>query len=109
MPNAANGLPVMVFDGGDTVDFTTRIIGVRTVFWVVSESDAAGLGARSLLGDSSTAHFRGGDGNPGPIWAPQASVRVRDGQTWLDGVPVDGTVRPRPRALSVISLVSDKL
>jgi hypothetical protein len=109
MPNAANGLPVMVFDGGDTVDFTTRIVGVRTVFWVVSESDAAGPGARSLLGDSSTAHFRGGEGDPGPIWAPQASVRVRNGQTWVNGLPLDGTITPRPRALSVISLVTTEI
>ena len=98
--NELNGLPVLRFDGGDTVDCTTRITGIRTVFWVVSESEAAGLGARSLLGDSNTQSCRGGDGDPGPIWAPQSSVRVRNGQTWVNGLPVDGTITPRPRALS---------
>ena len=49
-----NGLPVLRFDGGDTVRFTTRLTTVRTVFWVVSTAEVPG-GAnanRSLLGDT---------------------------------------------------------
>ena len=106
VPNAVNGLPVMRFDGGDTVDFTRRLITIRTVFWVVSESPTAGAGARSLLGDVSFVHFRGGDGDPGTIWSTGASSAVRNGQTWVNGLPVDGTITPRPRAISIISLVT---
>ena len=55
VPNVANGLPAMRFDGGDTVRFTTRLTAIRTVFWVVSTAEVAG-GAdarRSLLGDDA--------------------------------------------------------
>ena len=55
VPNVANGLPVMRFDGGDTVRFTTRLTTIRTVFWVVSTAEVAAgrTASRSLLGDDS--------------------------------------------------------
>ena len=53
--DGANGLPVLRFDGGDTVRFTTRLTTIRTVFWVVSTAEVAGgsNASRSLLGDDS--------------------------------------------------------
>ena len=98
---------VIRFDGtDDTIRFASRLLTVRTVFWMVSESEAAGPGARSLLGDVSIAHFRGGDGDPGTIWATGALLAVKNGQTWVNGELVDGTVELRPRSLAVISLTT---
>jgi hypothetical protein len=108
VPDALNHLPVVRFDGGDTVQFTNRLTSVRTVFWVVSESpDAAGASTeRSLLGDYNSVYFRGGSGDPGAIWGGGASSQVKQGQTRVNGVPVDGTATPRPRQMSVVSLVT---
>ncbi len=107
VPDVANGLPVMRFDGGDTVRFTDALATIRTVFWVVSESVAATSAPRSLLGDDANAwRFHGGSGAPGMIWSTAAEANVRNGQTWVNGLPVNGTTTPRPRTLSVISLVT---
>jgi hypothetical protein len=106
VPDVASGLPAMRFDGGDTVRFTTSLTTIRSVFWVVSESAAATYANRSLLGDDAYAwRFHGGRGEPGPIWSSSAEPPVRNGQTWVNGLPVDGTTTPRPRTLSVISLL----
>jgi hypothetical protein len=111
--DAANGLPVMRFDGsvsgGQFVNFTQRLAGnIRTVFWVVSESASATAAYRSLLGDvSSNNDFAGEYGAPGPIWRPCcASTQVIGGITRLNGAPIDGTRMARPQALSVISVVT---
>jgi len=108
VPNEVNGLPVMRFDGGDVVKFTTRLTTIRTVFWVVKEDTTAPPGYRPLLGDSSTADFAGGYGAPGPIWRNDCcwNDAVVGGQTWVNGTPVDGRGVTRPRTMSVISLVT---
>ena len=55
--DGANGMPLLRFDGGDTVRFTTRLTTIRTVFWVVSTAEVPGGGSanRSLLGDDAVA------------------------------------------------------
>ena len=109
VPNVSNGLPVMRFDGGDTVRFTTRLTTIRTVFWVVSTAEVPGGGSasRSLLGDDAVAWaWRGGYGSPGTIWDGSASGAVSDGLTAVNGVVVPGTTTPRPTSLSVVSLVT---
>jgi hypothetical protein len=119
IPNAVNGLPVVRFDGAnDSITFTTRLENaVRTVFWVVAESPDAGFGERGLLGDSYRRHFRGGEGDPGAIWSGGAESFVKDGQTWVNGLPVNAVggapgesdpvdVARRPREMSVISWVT---
>src|SRR6185295_4422307 len=72
VPNAANGLPALRFDGSnDVLNFTTRLTGIRTVFWVVSESSSASVASwRPLLGDGTLFDFLGGNGAPGKIWDP---------------------------------------
>jgi hypothetical protein len=109
VPDAGNGLPAMRFDGAaDFVRFP-EFQTIRTVFWVVREDSAASSAYRSLLGHSSLRHFEGSLGAPGPIWRSDTcctSSFVQKGQTWLNGVPVDGRTTPRPRILSVISLVT---
>jgi hypothetical protein len=109
VPNAANGMPVLRFDGSnDALNFTTRLQGIRTAFWVVSESSSASLASwRPLLGDATTFDFLGGFGAPGKIWDPAfAHANIRNGQTYLNSQPVDGAQTDRPRSLSVISLAT---
>jgi hypothetical protein len=113
VPNAVNGLPVLRFDGTtDEVRFTTRLLSaVRTVFWVVKEAGPTGATTRSLLSDSTYYHFHGGTGvdepeSPGPLWSGYAAGDVRNGRTQMNGVPVDGTVTPRPRQMAVLSWVT---
>ena len=97
----------MRFDGvDDTVEFTSRVSTIRSVFWVVRESPAAAEGQRNLLGDDLHDHFRGGQGDPGAIWYSSVNGNVGNGQTWLNGVPVDGKLTARPRTMSVVSLVT---
>ncbi len=64
--NAVNGLPVLRFDGTDTVRMTTRLLQtVRTVFWVVKETGPTGATSRSLLSDDGYSDFYGGPGMGG--------------------------------------------
>jgi hypothetical protein len=110
-----NGLPAMRFDGGaDAVSFTTGLSAVRTVLWVLRESETAGIVSRSLLGHGSWT-FYGGVGTaagattpevPGALWGSNASGYVTGGQTRVNGVPVDGLKTPRPRSMAVVSLVT---
>lgn len=111
VPDGSNGWPVLRFDGNsDQIDFTTRLTNVRSVFWVVRESSAATQNFRPLLGDTSASDFLGDQGTAtvaGSLWHPSvSSVNVRAGQTWVNGAPVDGTVYPRPRTTSVVSLIT---
>jgi hypothetical protein len=109
VPDVANGLPAMRFDGGDTVRFTTRMTTIRTVFWVVSTAEVVGGASsrRSLLGDDSFSWaFAGGSGAPGAIWDGFALAAVKDGLTSVNGVAVAGTTTARPTSLSVVSLVT---
>jgi hypothetical protein len=102
-PDAANGLPLLHFDGSDDwLAFTNRLATIRTVFWVVREEPSAPNGYRFLLGDATAYDFQSGSARQ--IWSPSAAVL--DGETRLNGVPVDGTTTDRPSALSVISLVT---
>jgi hypothetical protein len=106
VPNAANGLPAMRFDGNsDFLRFTTRQTSIRTVFWVVRE-DAAATGRRNLIGDGSVGNdFRGG--SAGTIWGTDSGVTLTtSGSTFVNGVPVNGTTTMRPKTLSVVSLVT---
>jgi hypothetical protein len=77
---------------------------------VVREDPAAtNFTRRSLLGDGPTDDFLGGYGAPGPLWEGSCCDNVGNvinGQTWLNGVPVDGRSTTRPRTMSVISLVT---
>jgi hypothetical protein len=108
VPNAQNGLPVLRFDGtSDFLKFTTRLTTIRTVFWVVKDS-ATASSTPYLLGDvtSGTTNFAGGTGAPGTIWSTSASTSVTGGQTFVNGVAVNGLTTPRPQQMSVISLVT---
>jgi hypothetical protein len=105
---ALNGLPLLRFDGTDYLDFTTRLNGtIRTVFWVVRDTSAAD-GIRTLLGDTAgyTYDFRSGSASSQTIWGSNTHASIRNGQTWLNGEAVDGTLTNRPSAMSVLSVVT---
>jgi hypothetical protein len=105
--DAANGIPVMRFDGNsDFLKFTQRLENIGTVFWVVREDAAATADYRHLLGDGSTSHFQAGHGAPGPLWLNTAALAVRDGLTTINGTPVDGLVAKRPREMSIVSVTT---
>ena len=90
------------FASNDFVRFTSRMTNVRTVFWVVKESETAGYDYRPLLGgyaDDAVLHF-----NDGPHrWAgdhrgkPAIERFLRDftgagitgeiGALWIGGPP----------------------
>ncbi len=109
-----NGYPVVRFDGNsDVLSFTNAIPDVGTVFFVVKEDSSANSVTRRTLLSSTTSpgDFRGGNQatatSVGTIWdVTVASARVKSGTTYVNGVPVDGTVFSRPRTMSVISLTT---
>jgi hypothetical protein len=97
-----SGRAVVRFDGADdTVRFTTRLDTIRTVFWVVSTTEATGGGnsVRSLLGDDAAAYaWLGGNGSPGTIWSGSTASEVRNGQTWVNGSMIDPLSEKRPQS-----------
>ena len=105
--NALNGLPVLDFgrmaerdvEGDDRMmAFSPARTEIRTVFWVIGSKNGGGF----LLGDSQVLdgtkrHFHRG-GNFGltadaPLWGGTGQDKgvVRAGETWVNGVAVDGT------------------
>ena len=104
VPGGAGGLPVLRFDGSnDVMQFTTRLSGtIRAVFMVFKEATPAPVW-RGVLGDPSTTHF-----SPGwsALWYGDASPHVLSGETWLNGVMVNGTTTNRPKTMSVLSVLT---
>ena len=106
--NALNGLPVLDFgrmaesnvEGDDRMmAFSPERTEIRTVFWVIGSKNGGGF----LLGDSHALdgvkrHFhRGGDFGrttaAAPLWGGTGQDKgvVCAGETWVNGVAVDGT------------------
>jgi len=106
IPDAVNGLPVLHFDGNDLVNFKTRLTNIRTVFWVIREDAAATNEYRFLLHDSTNATTDFHGGYPRYIWYQYGAPKMVTGQTWLNGLPIDGTITERPRTMSVLSVVT---
>ena len=107
--NALNGLPVLDFgrlgQGGGTGDnrmmvFKNYQTNIRSVFWVIGSRNGGGF----LLGDSmvngSARHFHRSSGESGlyggvpkdPLWGGVGQEKgiVRAGETWTNGVAVNG-------------------
>lgn len=114
VPDAHNGKPVLHFDGSETWFSFARIAGIRSVFWVVRK-DPKSFGQheqRFILGDSERgprydADFHVGKHKTGYIWHEAlSSPLVREGETRLNGVLVDGTATEFPTTLGVLSLVT---
>ncbi len=106
VPEASNGLPALRFDGSsDYFKFTTPMTDIRTVFFVARESSSATGSYRYLLGDTVSSYpFASGAST---LWEPNnTAAAVREGDTYINGAPVDGTQTARPKDLSVISVVT---
>ncbi len=106
VPEASNGLPALRFDGSsDYFKFTTPMTDVRSVFFVAKESSSATGSYRYLLGDTASSYpFASGAAT---LWeSTNTALAVKQGDTYINGAPVDGTQTPRPRNLSVISVVT---
>lgn len=99
-----DGKPAVEFasGGGDSFQFT-EIANIRTVFWVLHDSQATDNTLQFLLGDDNTYNFHGGVTK---IWDSAAHANVKNGSTEVDGVAVDGTLVDRPAAPAIISVVT---
>ena len=98
-----NGLPVLRFDGtNDTLQFTTRFNGtIRAVFAVLKQAGEQSW--RQFLGDATADDFYPGATQ---LWWAWTSPSILNGQTWLNGVAVDGQMTNRPQAMSVLSVLT---
>jgi len=91
------------FDGAnDYLDFPA-ISNIRTIFWVLAESESPTVGFKGLLGHSATFDFiRGGNGN---LWNPAFSdPNILNGSTRLQFENFDGVNNPLPSGYQVVSL-----
>jgi hypothetical protein len=106
VPAGMNGYPVLHFDGSNDCMALHHNMYVSTVFAVLRE-DADATGARALLGEDGWNWYTQFVPGNSTLWDPaNVGGPVRDGQTWLSGVPVDGTVTPRPKQMAVLSVVT---
>jgi hypothetical protein len=98
-----NGLPVLRFDGpNDTLAFTSRLDGtIRAVFAVLKENGTQSW--RVFLGDATKDDFYPGSST---FWSSYTNPAVLNGETWLNGVPVNGTTTNRPQSMSVLSVLT---
>jgi autotransporter-associated beta strand protein len=108
---AANGQPVVRFDGTDDRFTFAEIANIRTVFWVLREdADASGDQLRPLLSHSANPpHWHRGANKM--IWAGPAaggwgSAQVYNGETRINGAVVDGSATVVPTNNAVVSLVT---
>ncbi|MFI4942732.1 MAG: chitobiase/beta-hexosaminidase C-terminal domain-containing protein, partial [Burkholderiales bacterium] len=106
VPAAANGLPVVRFDGaGDFLSLTTRLTNIRSVFWVIRRSASATPGYRFLLGDPINYHFCSDATTK--LWTTSySSPSILNGETRLNGSLVNGVTTDRPVTLSLLSVVT---
>jgi hypothetical protein len=99
----ANGLPVLRFDGtNDFLWFSNRLDGTIRAVFAVLRQNATNATWRQFLGDAQKDDFY-------PGWAALwsgASPAVLSGETWLDGVRVNGATTNRPQTLSVLSVTT---
>ncbi|RMD82315.1 MAG: hypothetical protein D6820_03875 [Lentisphaerae bacterium] len=100
------GNTVVTFDGDDDYFEFPEQTEIRTVFWVVRETDQNGL--HFLLGHSNSYHFHRGD--HGEIWHSVYAFTGFDKskiKTYLNGQEVDGTQTKLPTGVyTVITLTT---
>jgi autotransporter-associated beta strand protein len=100
--SVVNGQPVVRFNADGSASFNfTRISTIRTVFWVLKNTNP---GLHWLLGDSGSYHFHG----DGVLWhATYAHDNIKNGTTRLMGAKINGTVTALPSSsFSLVSLVT---
>ena len=109
--NALNGNSVLTFDGTDDFYSFNKITNIRTVFWVLQETDYST--SHFLLGDSDNFDFSRGtsDSNVpnGIFWHRNyASENIKNGKTYLNrNLVADPTAEPLPlNQYNIVSLVT---
>jgi hypothetical protein len=105
VPDAANGLPMVRFDGTNDYLLIPRITTVRSVFWVAQENLLASDNFRPVLGDTTYYDFH--RGYRFAIYYDNLSVPVMQvsAQAWLNGREVNPFTTPLPKALALVSTV----
>ncbi len=101
--DSGNGTPAVSFVGGDSYLKFTRMTNIRTVFWVIKESDNPANTLGFLLGDGSVYHFHRAD-PPTALFNSNTHENITNGITKLNGHTIDGTRVNAPTDLSVLSL-----
>lgn len=98
-----NGHAGIRFDGSnDNLEFT-ELTTIRSVFWVVRESEEATYNYRSLLGDNDSYHFLRGE--DGAIWNAQfTDPAIQEGSTRIGFEEIDGVSTAFPGGFQVVSL-----
>ena len=101
--NVVNGQPVVRFsaDGNATFNFT-RISTIRTVFWVLKNTNP---GEHFMLGDSGSYDFHAG--NPALWNGTYVHANIQNGKTRLMGSVINGTATTLPSSsFSLVSLIT---
>jgi len=100
--NGLAGKPVLTFSQEGKYYTFPKISNIRTVFWVVKETQT---GEHFLLGDDANYDFHRASG--GALWSVYGAAVVRDGTTYLNGQQIDGVQTNLPANQAVlISLVT---
>ena len=107
--DAANGQPVLRFDGRNSSFAFREITDIRTVVWVVRKDASAFKQKQELfvLGGAKSLDFHPGTHFTDTIThaTPQYGARdLQEGKAWLNGVPIDPRKTDFPQKLSVITL-----
>ncbi len=112
--SAANGRPVLRFDGSDVWFSFRRITDMRTIFWVLSKAPAA-FGTRAeriVFGDTGSGLRYHANFHPGAhaksfiLDGTESTAFLREGQTRLNGRLIDATATEFPSSLGVVSMVA---
>jgi hypothetical protein len=106
VPSAFGGKPVVRFSGHDDNWFAFTERGdVRTIFWVINEDAGTSSGNRFILGDDNTYHFHRSGVVNGPFWhGTHAHANIRNGETTVDGMVINGQVDNVPTTPSIIAV-----
>jgi hypothetical protein len=98
-----SGMPAIHFDGvDDFLSLKTRIANAQTAFFVLRNASEAGY--RTPVGDASSLTYLSDYGRE--VWYPADPAPVLNGQTWLNGVPVDGAKVSYPPAAAPMAVLT---
>ena len=105
-PGAFGGKPVVRFSGHDDNWFSFAERGdIRTVFWVINEDAGTTSGNRFILGDNDSYHFHRSGVINGPLWhGSHTHANIRNGETTIDGMLINGLVDNVPTTPSIIAM-----
>ena len=100
-----NGHAIVTFNGVNNRLIFNELTTIRTVVWVLRQSENAGTGRRPVLGHSVTfPFFRGANQN---LWDAEFTAEpVRNGITRVGFDAVDGVVTALPAGWQILNVVT---